>query len=198
MMSPSPDETGRRGARDRPRRTPRSLDATRLEELALAYVARFATSRAKLEAYLTRKVRERGWDGEDAPPVSILSERFVASGYVDDAAFARARAGSLLRRGYGQRRVSQDLGAAGIDEQVRAEVRPGERALRHAALTLARKRRFGPFGAGPLDRPTREKQIAAMLRAGHALDSTRELVDAATVEAAEDWAALPAEDDRCE
>jgi regulatory protein len=47
-------------------------------------------------------------------------------------------------------------------------------------------------------RARREKQLAAMLRAGHALDSTRELVDAATVEAAEDWAALPAEDDRCE
>ena len=29
-----------------------------------------------------------------------------------------------------------------------------------------------------------------MLRAGHGLDSARELVDAATIEAAEDWAAL--------
>ena len=31
--------------------------------MALAYVARFATSRGKLVRYLDRKVRERGWAG---------------------------------------------------------------------------------------------------------------------------------------
>jgi regulatory protein len=54
---------------------------------------------------------------------------------------------------------------------------------------MARKRRFGPYGAAAADRAAREKQIAAMLRAGHRLDSARELVDAPSVEAAEDWAA---------
>ena len=160
--------------------------------MALAYVARFATSRAKLAAYLARKLRDRGWDGEGEPPVAALVERFVAAGYVDDEAFARAKSGSLLRRGYGQRRVAQALGAAGIDEDIREEVRAGEGALRRAALALARKRGFGPFARSGAERDParREKQIAAMLRAGHGLDSARELVDAATIEAAEDWAAL--------
>lgn len=189
--------------RERGRRVSKPLDPARLEELALAYVARFAVSRAKLEGYLLRKLRERGWDGEGEPPVAALAERFVAAGYVDDAAYARAKTGSLLRRGYGQRRVTQALGAAGIGEDVRAEVRAGEGALRRAALALARKRGFGPFGRGSLDRPpldrqTREKQIAAMLRAGHALDSVRELVEAASVEAAEEWAAIGSEDDGCD
>ena len=40
-------------------RTGKPLDAARLDELALAYVARFATSRAKLLRYLARKVRDR-------------------------------------------------------------------------------------------------------------------------------------------
>ena len=44
-----------------------------------------------------------------------------------------------------------------------AEVR--ELDLEDAALALAQKRRFGPFGSAELDRPVREKQIAAMLRA---------------------------------
>jgi regulatory protein len=35
----------------------------------------------------------------------------------------------------------------------------------------------------------REKQIAAMLRAGHPLDSARQIVDAASVAEAERWAA---------
>ena len=57
-------------------------------------------------------------------------------------------------------------------------VRAGAGAQRRAALTLARKRRFGPFGAAPLDRPAREKQIAAMLRAGHGLDLARAVIEA--------------------
>ena len=100
----------------RTRPNPRPLDAARLEELALAYAARFATSAAKLEGYLLRKLRERGWDGDAEAPVGVLVARFVAAGYVDDAAYARAKSGSLLRRGYGMRRVAQAPGAAGIGE----------------------------------------------------------------------------------
>ena len=171
------------------RRNPRPLDALRLEELALAYVARFATSAAKLEGYLRRKLRERGWDGEGAAPVAEIVARFVAAGYIDDAVFARARTGSLLRRGYGVRRIGQALDAAGIAEDVRAEVRAAPAEQRRAALALARKRRIGPFGPDGADRALREKQLAAMLRAGHPLDSARELVNAPSIAAAERWAA---------
>lgn len=170
------------------KRAPKPLDSAKLEELALGYVARFATSAAKLDGYLRRKLRERGWAGEGAPPVAGLVEKCVAHGYVDDEAFARARTGSLLRRGYGKRRIAQALGAAGIGEEVRAGVEPGIMAQRRAALALAVKRRLGPFGDGPADRAAREKQIAAMLRAGHPLDSARELVNAPSIAAAEEWA----------
>lgn len=179
----------------REKRPPKPLDAVRLEELALAYVARFATSAAKLEGYLLRKLRERGWEGEGAAPVARLVERFVSAGYVDDLAFARAKSGSLLRRGYGQRRIGQALHAAGIAEEVREEVRAGEGEARRAALAMAQKRRFGPFGGGAGDRAIREKQIAAMLRAGHRLDSARELVDAPSEQAALDWADQYQEDE---
>jgi regulatory protein len=183
-------------------RIPKPLTSAKLDELALAYVARFATSRGKLEAYLLRKLRERGWEGEGEPPLTALIERLSAAGYVDDAAYALARSGSLLRRGYGHKRVAQVLGAAGIDEHVRASVRASEGAQRRAALAMARKRGFGPFGTALVssqhDRKVREKQIAAMLRAGHGLDTARELVDAASVEAAGEWAALGQEDDGCD
>ncbi len=167
----------------------RPLDSVRLEQLGLAYVARFATSAAKLDGYLRRKLRERGWAGEDDAPVAALVAKLVAAGYIDDEAFARSRSAGLLRRGYGQRRIAQALGAAGIAEDVRAAVRAGESEQRRAALAMARKRGFGPYGPAATDRAAREKQIAAMLRAGHRLDSARELVDAPSVEAAEGWAA---------
>jgi len=171
----------------RARRNPKPLDPSRMEELALAYVARFATSRAKLEGYLARKLRERGWESASPPAIADLAERFVASGYIDDEAYARARTGSLMRRGYGMRRVGQALGAAGIEADVRERIAPDEAERRAAALVLARKRRFGPFAAEPPDRARREKQIAAMLRAGHALDHVIALVDAASAGEAEEW-----------
>jgi regulatory protein len=100
------------GARRHERRAPRPLTAVRLEEMALAYVARFATSAGKLEAFLSRKLRERGWEGEEhsgegRAAIAALVGRFVELGYVDDAGFARMRSGSLLRRGYGARRIAR-------------------------------------------------------------------------------------------
>ena len=80
-------------------------------------------------------------------------------------------------------------GEAGIAEAIRDEVRAGPGTERRAALALARKRGFGPFGSEIPDRERRHKQIAAMLRAGHPLDSAREMVDAASEAAAEQWAA---------
>lgn len=159
--------------------------------MALAYVARFATSAAKLERYLHRKLRERGWageDGEEGPDVAAMVARYVEKGYVDDAVYARAKANDLLRRGYGGRRVKQALGQAGIGENVADEVAPAEYTARTAALHLARKRGFGPFAHTPPDREKREKQIAAMLRAGHTFDHVLAVLDAASEDAAMEWA----------
>ncbi|MDE8652704.1 RecX family transcriptional regulator [Novosphingobium album (ex Liu et al. 2023)] len=172
----------------RTRRKSPPLDEKRLEDLALAYAARFATTRARLESYLRRKLRERGWDGAREPDVAALGARFGAAGYIDDAAYARMKADSLLRRGYGRRRVGEALQAAGIAGDLRAQVNPGAAAERQAALALARRRRLGPFGAAPLDRPARDRQVAAMLRAGHSLDNARQIVDAPDADAALAWA----------
>ncbi len=181
---------------------PKPLGAARLEELALAYTARFAVSAAKLADYLRRKLRERGWEGDSEgggePPIDAIVERFVAAGYVDDAAYARAKSTSMLRRGLGMRRVSQAMDMAGIAGEDREAARAGPGTQRRAALAFARKRRFGPYGPPPADRAAREKQIAALLRAGHPLDSARELVNAASEAAAELWAGQADEDDTCD
>lgn len=155
--------------RARSSRQPRPpLDEARLNELALAYVARFATSRAKLAAYLQRKVRERGWEGAGEAPIAALVEKAARAGYVDDAAFALSKARSLTARGYGGGRVDQALRAAGIDEADGAGARDhiaGEAV--EAALRFARRRRIGPFAAQAADPAQREKALAAMIRAGH-------------------------------
>jgi len=176
-------------------RLPKPLNSASLHELALSYVARFSTSAVKLERYLQRKLRERGWEGDQPADTAALAERFVELGYIDDAAYARAKSSSLLGRGYGGRRVGQALSEAGIAAEIRQDVAPGERAARAAALKLAQRRRFGPFGGEMPDRERREKQLSAMLRAGHSLDNARNVVNAASEEQALAWAEDCDEDD---
>lgn len=178
------------------RRTPKPLDRNSLRDLALAYVARFATSSGKLEAYLVRKLRERGWAGEGESDVPALVADFAARGFVDDRIYGSSRTSGLLARGYGLRWIEQDLRAAGIEEDVRHDLMPGEGEIREAALALARKRRFGPFGIIPEEDETaelrvkrREKQLAAMVRAGHDFAIARRVIEAGSIEELEEWLA---------
>ncbi|MEO7178945.1 MAG: RecX family transcriptional regulator [Allosphingosinicella sp.] len=159
------------------KRPPQPLDSEGLERLGLFYAGRYATTRAKLAAYLRRKLRERGWGGPDEAPVERLVERFAELGYVDDRAFASARSASLLRRGYGERRVGQALRGAGIAEEDSAEARDisAEESLA-AAHRFARRRRLGPYGGSVPDLAARDKAAAAMLRAGHRLDLVRQVL----------------------
>lgn len=165
----------RKRRRERPPLTRESLN-----ELALAYVGRFATTRAKLASYLERKLRERGWDGACEPDIATLVSRFTASGLVDDAAFALSKSRSLSERGYGAGRLRHSLLAAGVEE---ADSLPA-RELAHeqaveAALRFARRRRIGPFADARPDPRAREKALAAMVRAGHSFELARALVDCA-------------------
>ena len=129
---------------------------------------------------------------DDLPPpdVDALGARFIAKGYVDDASYARAKTKGLLHRGYGARRVGDALRADGIGEVLRAGLAPDELQRRHAAVAYARRRRFGPFSREPLsadDRQGREKQLAALLRAGHDLAHARQVVTAMSEIALEHW-----------
>lgn len=153
------------------------LNAAALDALALRYVGRYATTRAKLAAYLMRKARERGFEGE--PPVAAIVERLARLGYVDDRAFAEMRAGSLSRRGYGGRRIAARLREAGIEDDVAQAVAPDEEAAFAAALAYARRRRIGAFAAAVGDADMRRRALGAMLRAGHGYDLARRFVMAA-------------------
>lgn len=161
---------------ERARRPIPPLDSAALERLALRYVERFSTTRAKLADYLRRKIRERGWDGPTVDP-AVIAAHLAELGYVDDRAFGEARARVMARRGLGKRRVDGALRQAGIEEEDAAALAPAivDQAVA-AALTFARKKRIGPFGADVADRPLREKQLGAMVRAGHDFTLARRIV----------------------
>jgi regulatory protein len=161
----------RRGARS----ARRPLDEHSIEERAIAYVSRYATTGARLAIYLNRKIAERGWAGSAPPAIGELVGRLVRLGYVDDEGFAAARASALRRRGYGVRRIEAALRNAGIEPATRAAIgaSDGDENLR-SALALARRRRLGPYGNGAVDRDEYRRAMAVMLRAGHDLAIARQ------------------------
>jgi regulatory protein len=165
------------------RRRPPPLDPAALERLALRYVERFATSRGKLADYLARKVRERGWDAADGippPDPAGVAARMAALGYVDDRGYADMKGAALGRRGYGARRVAAALQAAGLAPEDAAAALDQARAdALESALRLARRKRIGPYAATRGDPRERERQLAALIRAGHDPATARRVIDAA-------------------
>ena len=160
-----------------PRRPLPPLNSADLERYALRYVERYATTRAKLAAYLSRKLRERGWDGENSPDPEALAERMAELGYVDDRLYAESKAGAMARRGLGARRVREALRFAGVEEADAAALALAIAAEGLAsAIAVARRRRIGPYAREAADRPLQEKQMAAMIRAGHAPGLARAIV----------------------
>jgi regulatory protein len=156
------------------RRAPPPLDQAKLEELALRYVGKYATTRAKLRSYLARKVRERGWQADREPDFEGLANRFAELGYIDDASYALGQSRSLSARGFGKRRLADKLRVAGVDEADSGAAHAhadGEAVT--AALRLAERRRIGPFAAAQADREQQRKWIAAMIRAGHSFALAR-------------------------
>lgn len=176
-------------------RSKRPLGAARLDELALAYVARFATSRAKLTRYLSRKIRESEWLEEvDAMTAcEAIADRMERLQFLDDRQYAAMRAGAMTRRGLGVRRVKAQLYVDGIAPEDSGEaIDTAEGVAVAAAVGFARRRRFGPFAMrGVHDPKQRERQLAAFLRAGHSLALARRILAIAPG----DEAALAALDD---
>ena len=167
----------------------------RLDELALSYVARFATSRAKLTRYLSRKIRESEWtdDLDAVAACEAVADRMERLQFLDDRQYAAMRAGAMTRRGLGVQRVKSQLYVDGIAAADSDEaIETAEASALASAVGFARRRRFGPFATRLSEDPKlRERQIAAFLRAGHSMTLARRIVSIAPG----DEAALAALDD---
>ncbi len=195
--------------KSRAKHSSKGLDRQGLRQLAMSYVARYATTGLRLERYLNRKIRQQGWTDEAEPDVHGLIAKFQDQGFIDDASYAEMRSQSLLRKGYGGNRIHAALRQAGIAESISHAVEPAESEMRGAACLYAQKRRFGPYGTAAMDAveqcgvssgeasdhsalladrlKRRDKQIAAMLRAGHSFDHSVKIIDAEDEEVLTDW-----------
>lgn len=182
------------------RRTPRRATPKSLENAGLHHLARFASSAENLRRVLMRRVersaRAHGTDIEEgAAAVAEIVARLAASGLIDDAAYAQGRALSLFRRGASQRKIRSSLAQKNVGaEDIEAALASltslsGDPELA-AALTLARRRRLGPYGA-PGDRDDRRrKDLAVLARAGFGYRIARRVIEARSADDLEEEAGL--------
>lgn len=166
---------------------PKPVTKERLGNIALFYLERYASSAANLRRVLLRRVdrsaRLHGTDAEEgARWVDDLVQRYVRSGLVNDKVYAEALTQSLRRRGASTRMVKQKLAMKGVDADtvdgaLDATGGANEASDVKAAFAYAKRRRLGPFGpaAGRQDR--RQRDMAALGRAGFGYGTARKVVD---------------------
>jgi regulatory protein len=170
----------------RPRRGPKLATAAYLENAALHYLERFASSSGTLRRVLLRKVaRSAAAHGTDPAEgerlVDDIVARYLRSGLLDDRAYAAQQAASLRRRGasrFGIRGRLALKGVAGelIDAAVSGlDAEPAESEVA-AACALVRRRRLGPLRPPERRAAFRQKDLAALARAGFGLDLARRVL----------------------
>ena len=175
-------------------------DAANLHEAALNYLARYAATEAGLRRFLERRVdrwarlaqaEARDADGvghqtSEAKRVAReVAARLAAAGAVNDATFAESKARTLTRAGRSRLAVAAYLAAKGVAADVARSVLPQDAASElAAALTVARRRRIGPFRAGAVPDPAgRRRELAILARAGFPQSIASQALAIATDEA---------------
>ncbi|TDR89270.1 regulatory protein RecX [Enterovirga rhinocerotis] len=154
---------------DTERDTGKPVTAAYLERAAVFYLERYASSSENLRRVLLRKARRRSGAQPDEDTAKLIDEtvdKAIRSGLVDDAAYAGARLGTLLRRGASVSRAKAALAAKGIAggtiEAALGEAEPDDFAQ---ARRYAERRRLGPFRR-LADPARRDRDLAALVRAG--------------------------------
>jgi regulatory protein len=168
-----------------PRTSPAGLEAA-----ALDYLARYASSKARLRRVLERRIRR--WaplEGTDPAAsraaIPDLLAKLERLGLIDDARFALGHAASQHRRGRSLGRIRAGLAQRGVDREVVGAALAAVEAAHAdadllAAIAHARRRRLGPYrpAAERAERKTRD--LAALARAGFRYETARRVIGAAS------------------
>lgn len=178
------------------KRTPRKITPRYLENAALYYLQRYASSAGNLRRVLTRKVdRSCQFHGTPAdefyPVIDALVARYEKSGLLNDTLYAEGRTASLRRQGKSRQAIAANLKVKGLAPDIiqqALESVDGDRADTTlsaelaAALKLARKRKIGRFNPKPesdplLRRKQQMREMGIMARGGFSYDIARQALD---------------------
>jgi regulatory protein len=179
----------------RARKQPKPLTAASLDNAALHYLGRFASSSGNLRRVLMRKVargtRDSG-EGDAEAGARLVDEiiaRYLRNGLLNDRAYAEQMAASLARRGGSRFSIAGKLAQKGVEAELvaaaMAALEEGGASELAAACALIRRRRFGPYRAPGKRADYRQKDLASLARAGFGLSLARRVLKVPDVEALE-------------
>jgi regulatory protein len=166
-----------------------------LERAAAAHLARYASSSENLRRILMHRVAKAAC-GDDAAAeagralVEALIARFVRAGLLDDGGYAETKAARLARAGASHLKIrgwlmQKGVNRAEVDRAIGALEEGSEESELMAACAFLRRRRLGPYRP-PEDRASfRQKDLAALTRAGFALALARKVLGASDIAAVE-------------
>ncbi|MBS0517555.1 MAG: RecX family transcriptional regulator [Proteobacteria bacterium] len=178
------------------KRPARPITATYLQNAATFYLERYPSTAEGLRRVLNRRVRRA--ELAEAPIIDNVQQtidaivaKFVGAGMIDDEAFAQTKARALHRRGTSNKVTRQKLKLAGVDGATLDRAMAGLDQELHtdprrrewtAAVALARRRRLGPYRPEKDRKERRDRDLAAMARAGFDYALARKVIDAVSVE----------------
>ncbi|MFL5343310.1 MAG: regulatory protein RecX [Hyalangium sp.] len=185
MDEPKGEQGGKlQGARKKPRKaSPRYL-----ENAALHYLKRYAATVSQLKRVLVRKVdrslRFHGGDRAEALGwVEALADKLIRNGLINDKAYAEQKAQSLRASGRSARVIVQKLRMKGVAPDVvtqKLAEATAEVSEDAAARIWARKKRLGPFRRdAQTRRENRQRDLAALARAGFSFSTAKKIIDEA-------------------
>jgi len=176
----------------RRQKVPRKVSATSLENAALYYLGRFATSSENLRQVLGRRIMRAAKHHETDVEacnqlVDDLIRRYLESGILNDEVYARTQAASMNRRGKSlrairvrlrQKSVASDI----IDEALQSLAGDIGQPDLAAAIAYARKRRLGPYRRETAGPENLDKEMAALARSGFSYSLARRIVEAEDID----------------
>lgn len=166
------------------KKEPKKITPQRLKNIALYYLKRFDSSVDNLRQVLCRRVSEYAyyhpeWKKEEAFEwIESLLADFERYGYLDDARYSELKVKNYQAAGKSARYIIGKLKQKGIRESDVATILqeqgydPYEQALH-----FARKKKIGPFRAEDKRSAYKQKDMAALLRAGFDYDTVLMILD---------------------
>jgi regulatory protein len=162
------------------------VSARSLENVAVFYLQRFAATESQLRKVLLRRVDRSlkvhgGERAEMVGWVDALVGKLERAGLVNDTAYAGMKAHSLRASGRSSRVIALKLRQKGVAAplvQEKLAEATAELSEDEAARIWARKKRLGPFRRDPSTRKElRQKDLAALARAGFAFTVAKKVID---------------------
>ncbi len=178
---------------EKQKKQPRKITQQYLENAALYYLQRHATSVSNFRLVMKRKIDRscRFFQSDPAPfyeMVENLAERYIRAGILNDQQFAEAKTSTLRRQGRSRQAITAKLRVKGLSvEEIEQALQKADTehesysdidAEMAAALKLAKRKKLGPYRiATDIDIKERQKEMAVMARAGFSFDIARRVLD---------------------